>query len=254
MPDRFRKELRDKPFTILDNAALRDPRLSLRARGLLVTCMSLPPDWSFSVRGLATLCKEGKDAVGTALNELEKAGYLRRNQLHGEGGAFGCTEYVFYEEAQPCPENPDTVKPDTAEPDTANPPEQKKEEQRKDIINPPKPPKGRRAYKEHSDYEPEIFDRFWTSYPIGRDKQGAIREWDRLKPNRQLMQTMAAALVEQKKTLSAEDPHDRYPFPYAIRWIRDRRWEDDLTKDTPRAPEARGTKAPAYEQEVSVWP
>lgn len=118
---------------------------------------------------------------------------------------------------------------------------------------PPKPPRGRPA-KAVPDYEPEIFSRFWTAYPIGRDKQGAIREWDRLKPNRQLMQTMAAALAEQKKTLSAEDPHDRYPFPYAIRWIRDRRWEDDLTKDTPRAPKARGTKAPAYEPEVSAWP
>lgn len=128
------------------------------------------------------------------------------------------------------------------------------ENNKKEEQIPPKPPRGRRTAKTAPNYEPEIFGRFWTAYPIGRDKQGAIREWDRLKPNRQLMQTMAAALAEQKKTLSAEDPHDRYPFPYAIRWIRDRRWEDDLTKDTPRAPEARGTKAPAYEPEVSAWP
>ena len=124
------------------------------------------------------------------------------------------------------------------------------ENNKKEEQIPPKPPRGRTA-KAAPDYEPEIFGRFWTAYPIGRDKQGAIREWDRLKPNRQLMQTMAAALAEQKKTLSAEDPHDRYPFPYAIRWIRDRRWEDDLTKDTPRARESgeRSVQSP----EVAQW-
>lgn len=104
------------------------------------------------------------------------------------------------------------------------------ENNKKEEQIPPKPPRGRRAYKEHSDYEPEIFDRFWTAYPIGRDRQGAIREWDRLKPDLQLMHTMAAALEQQKETLSAADPHDRYPFPYAIRWIRDRRWEDNLER------------------------
>lgn len=120
---------------------------------------------------------------------------------------------------------------------------------RKDEHIPLKPPRGRAA-KAAPDYEPEIFSRFWTAYPIGRDKQGAIREWDRLKPSLQLMQTMAAALEKQKSTLSAEDPRDRYPFPYAIRWIRDRRWEDDLDKSarrsTPTPPER-------YEPEVSAW-
>ena len=104
---------------------------------------------------------------------------------------------------------------------------------------PPKPPRGRTA-KAAPDYEPEIFKRFWTAYPIGRDKQGAIREWDRLKPSLQLMQTMAAALEKQKNTLSAEDPRNRYPFPYAIRWLRDRRWEDELEKSTRSAAPAAG--------------
>ena len=246
MPDKFRKELRDKPFTILDNAALRDPRLSLRARGLLVTCMSLPPDWSFSVRGLATLCKEGKDAVGTALSELEKAGYLRRNQLHGEGGAFGCTEYVFYEEAQPCPENPDTVKPDTAEPDTANPPEQKKEEQRKDIIIPQKPPRGRRAAKSAPDHLPEEFDRLWKAYPRGDDKQGAIKEWDRLRPDEATVFAMKAALLMQ---MQSDEWQRGIGIPYFCRWLSHRRWEDERLRTAPGEPAGRSVQSP----EVARW-
>lgn len=128
-----------------------------------------------------------------------------------------------------------------------------KKENKKEEQNPPKPPRGRAA-KAAPDYEPDIFARFWTAYPIGRDKQAAIRAWDKLKPDRQLMQTMDAALKAQKETLTAENPRDRYPFPYAVRWLTGRRWEDDLAKDTPRAPETRGTKAPAYEPEVSAWP
>lgn len=245
MPDRFRKELRDKPFTILDNAALRDPRLSLRARGLLVTCMSLPPDWSFSVRGLATLCKEGKDAVGSALVELEKAGYLRRNQLHGEGGAFGGTEYVFYEEAQPCPENPDTVKPDTAEPDTANPPEQKKELTKDRFNNPPTPHRGRRDPKSAPDHLPDEFARLWKAYPRGDDKQGAIREWDRLRPDEATVFAMKSALLLQ---MQSDEWQRGIGIPYFVRWLSHRRWEDERLRTAPAAEE------PRYEPEVKAWP
>ncbi len=134
MADRFRKVVSEKPFTILDNAALRDSKLSLKARGLLCTCMSLPPDWSFSIRGLASLCREGRDAIATALNELEAAGYLRRNRIQGrtEAGTFGGTEYVFYEAPvgdfkSPWPENPATDEPATGQPYTGNPPLQNKE-------------------------------------------------------------------------------------------------------------------------------
>lgn len=247
MPDRFRKELRDKPFTILDNVALRDPRLSLRARGLLVTCLSLPPDWSFSVRGLAALCKEGKDAVGSALIELEKAGYLRRNQMHGEGGAFGCTEYVFYEEAQPCPENPDTAKPDTAKPDTANPPQQKKEEQKKDIINPPKPPRGRAA-KKAPDHLPEEFVRLWRAYPRGDDKQGAIREWDRLKPDEATIFAMKSALLLQ---MQSDEWQRGIGIPYFCRWLSHRRWEDERIRSGSRA--AAPVQSVEAPPEVAAW-
>lgn len=147
MPDTFRKVLKDKPFTVLDNEALRDPRLSLKARGLLCTCMSLPPDWNFSIRGLASVCKEGRDAIAAALTELERAGYLRRNRIQGrsEDGTFGGTEYVFFEDPQdpedvsapPWPGNPATDEPATDNPSPENPPQQNKEQIKKDKQKPP---------------------------------------------------------------------------------------------------------------------
>lgn len=178
----------------------------------------------------------GQSALISALDALEKLGYLRRSrdQSHLENGKFGGVRYEFFDKPQEITE-PCVDFPYTAEPYTENRAQEIIKQETKKQEIPPKPPRGRAA-KPAPDYEPEIFARFWTAYPIGRDKQGAIREWDRLKPSRQLMQTMAAALAKQKETLSAEDPHDRFPFPYAIRWIRDRRWEDDLEKRPHSAP------------------
>ena len=69
--------------------------------------------------------KEGVDAIGKALKELENAGYIVRRQLRGAGGKISDTEYVIYEQPQQRPQpdtdNPDTGIPDTDLPDTENP-------------------------------------------------------------------------------------------------------------------------------------
>lgn len=81
--------------------------------------LSLPEDWNYTTRGLAAICKEGVDAIGGALRELETAGYIVRHQLRDRQGRISDTEYVIYE--QPQPKNPDTPQPDMASPDTENP-------------------------------------------------------------------------------------------------------------------------------------
>ena len=81
--------------------------------------LSLPEDWNYTTRGLAKICKEGVDAIGGALRELEAAGYIVRHKLRDRQGRISDTEYVIYE--QPQPKNPDTPGPETASPDTENP-------------------------------------------------------------------------------------------------------------------------------------
>ncbi len=100
-------------YTTICNACLRDPRLSLRAKGLLAICLSLPDDWIYSVKGLTNMCKEGRDAVMTVLKELEATGYLERKQLRLANGKMSTTEYIIHE-ISPMSENPTTVKPNTA--------------------------------------------------------------------------------------------------------------------------------------------
>ena len=59
---------------------LRDTRLSLKAIGLFSIILSLPPEWDFSIAGLAAITKDGIATVRAALNELEANGYLTRKR------------------------------------------------------------------------------------------------------------------------------------------------------------------------------
>ena len=114
----FRIE-RTRDYTVMSNHHLRDKALSLKSKGLLSMMLSLPEDWNYTTRGLAKICKEGVDAIGGALRELEAAGYIVRHQLRDRQGRISDTEYVIYE--QPQPKAPDMPQPDTASPDTENP-------------------------------------------------------------------------------------------------------------------------------------
>ena len=114
----FRIE-RTRDYTVMSNHHLRDKALSLKSKGLLSMMLSLPEDWNYTTRGLAKICKEGVDAIGGALRELEAAGYIVRHQTRDRQGRISDTEYVIYE--QPQPKAPDTPQPDTASPDTENP-------------------------------------------------------------------------------------------------------------------------------------
>ena len=67
-------------FTTMLNHHLRNRNLSLKAVGLLSKMLSLPPDWDYSIRGLAMLNTDGIDGIRTAMKELEDEGYVVRVQ------------------------------------------------------------------------------------------------------------------------------------------------------------------------------
>ena len=124
----FRVE-RNKGYTVMSNYHLKDRGLSLKSKGLLSMMLSLPDEWNYTTRGLAAICREGVDSIGATLRELEKAGYIVRNQLRDVKGRITDTEYVIYEQPytalldtdRPDTENPYLDKPDMDSPDTGEP-------------------------------------------------------------------------------------------------------------------------------------
>ena len=108
---------RTKDYTVMSNCHLKDTSLSLKAKGLLSMMLSLPDEWNYNTRGLAAICKEGVDAIGSAIRELEERGYIIRRQLRGANGRITDTEYTIYEH----PQQADPSAPDMPEPDSPHP-------------------------------------------------------------------------------------------------------------------------------------
>src|SRR5689334_5873806 len=94
------KKAERKPYVILDTTALNDARLSFRAKGLHTYLMSKPDAWQVYIAQLEQSSpKEGREAIRSALKELEDAGYLHRTRRRGEKGRMTGWETTVYETA-----------------------------------------------------------------------------------------------------------------------------------------------------------
>lgn len=101
----IRRAPHETSYAVIRNEAIRDKRLSFKARGLLTLLLSMPDDWRVTSRWLAGQGPDGRDAVMSGLRELEAAGYLRRSRHHdGETGQWVHDSVVYETPNQPdCP-------------------------------------------------------------------------------------------------------------------------------------------------------
>lgn len=262
---------KNRDYTTMANHHLRDERLSLRAKGLLSMLLGLPDDWEISIRGLSSIVRDGVASVQTGINELIDAGYIVRQRQHAEDGTFAGFEYIIHERPPytdlPYTENPYTVTPYTENREQLNTKQSNTNQSIPPIVpqveddNPTvsgaaadsslctrepqsaeTPKRKRRATKSAPDYRPDTFARFWAAYPRGEDKQGAIAAWDELKPDDATLQAMSRALVRQK---ASEEWQRGIGIPYAVRWLRRRRWEDEI-KAPAAPPESAGGDLPVW--------
>ena len=258
---------RSSGYTVLPNGILRDTGLSLKTKGLFAIILSLPEDWDYSVAGLATVAGCGRDAIRSALAEMEKSGYLSRSRSHGDGGKFTGIVYTIRDQAEPLSENPTMAEeaplsgfpilaePTLVDPSSENPTQLNKDIQNKDLINPHSPPEGdkpqrkkrQRRPKSEPAWNPERFEAFWNYYPRGEDRLGAVAEWDKLRPDDALIDRMARALSRQ---MASEEWQRGIGIPYACRWLRKRRWEDVPTHLPASGPPAVQV---VQREEVPTW-
>lgn len=247
---------RREGFTVLPNALLRDSRLSLKTKGLFCMMLSLPEDWSYTVSGLSSICGAGRDAVRSALRELEAAEYLIREQQHDRAGKFKGNLYVISEVSaspepganQPLTGFPSTGKPSAGKPLTENPPLQNKDYIYNTPYSPPegdapvttssttslaasaedKPRQRRRSspLRDGPVWQPERFAGFWKLYPVKKGKQAAIRAWDKLQPDDETIAAMGRALLRQIRSEEWRRDGGRY-IPHPSTWINQARWTDE---------------------------
>ena len=80
------KRVYDKSYMVISNHVFEDPNLTLKAKGLFGYLWSRPDDWNFFITELVRHFKGGRDQAMSALDELEKAGYLLRSRVRNELG------------------------------------------------------------------------------------------------------------------------------------------------------------------------
>ena len=111
---------KEKGFVQISNSILSDPNISLKAKTVLAIMLSLPDNWDFSIEGISGKCKESKDCIAKAINELIDAGYVIRTKTRGADGRITKWDYEVFEEPYIVNEqNTNIEKPCNEENDTA---------------------------------------------------------------------------------------------------------------------------------------
>ncbi|MDA2528548.1 DnaD domain protein [Bacillus cereus] len=106
---------KDSNYSVINNTALKDERLSWKAKGILAYALTLPDDWTFHISELARHAKDGEDSLRTGFKELKELGYVKRYPVR-DGNTKKITRWdtEIYETPQrnmPQVENQDVVKP-----------------------------------------------------------------------------------------------------------------------------------------------
>lgn len=91
----FRKHDETKDFSIISNAAWRDPKLSIEARGVLISIIMLPKDWLFNRIWAMREFKIGKKKLDQILRELREAGYMVYVRPKDEQGRMQAGYYLY---------------------------------------------------------------------------------------------------------------------------------------------------------------
>lgn len=215
---------RTSGYTVVQNRAVRDPRLSLEASGLYVRLMSLPDNKPHTFKYVQKVAGCGRDKLRRCFNELEAAGYLVREQKHEEHGKFGTNDYALYDEpispstGFPSTVNPTTAEPSTVEPTTAEPsPENPStKELTKERNKPPISPKGdsRAESKSICQWNEARFLRFWEYYRTvfcasdhsrAGERAAAASAWDKLKPDDEMLAKLSRKLTAIMSTRQWQD-------------------------------------------------
>ena len=236
-----------EPFTVLYKSAIRDTRLSFEMLGFLTYMLDKPPDWEFTISGMAKERGVGLAQVRRLVGLLEKAGYLLREQANDDGGKFAKNVYVLQEKPplsrnqydgeplkSPLAGNADIGETRQREKPLSVSATQSKNVETKAYNNPPySPPKGdgaeprKQRSKTTPTWKPERFEGFWAYYPRGENRMGAVRAWDKLKPDDALIETIGRALQVLKASPAWRDG---VGIPYASTFLNGRRWEDATAK------------------------
>ena len=191
---RMNREQMQGGYTVLPNQILRTREMSYKARYLLAQMLSMSEAWQYTVAGMAKVCGMGRDAVRTAMVELETLGYLARSQSRANG-RFSHNVYIIREvpvevEAAPAEAEPQALpkEDDLAMPAASTAPSTVQESVSSPLADSPLPvstlpenlPLRKNKGKKYQEkkYQDSLPSPIYPIYPYSREKFVGILEWN----------------------------------------------------------------------------
>lgn len=191
---RMNREQMQGGYTVLPNQILRTREMSYKARYLLAQMLSMSEAWQYTVAGMAKVCGMGRDAVRTAMVELETLGYLARSQSRANG-RFSHNVYIIREvpvevEAAPSEAEPQALpkEDDLAMPAASTAPSTVQESFAAPLADSPLPvstlpenlPLRKNKGKKYQEkkYQDSLLSPIYPIYPSSREKFIGILEWN----------------------------------------------------------------------------
>lgn len=221
------------PFAQIANEALRDRRLSFRARGILALVLSHSGEWTATLRWLESQSEvDGRAAIQSALRELTSLGYriVTKERVGEEIRTVVEWRHTVNESISRRTENLTVRIPDGQESGASiehHSSEHHREEHHQELrpaggleseALPVPSPKagsgGREAYRVG-------FDAFWSVYPRKAAKPAARRAFEKALAKASLDQLIRAA--ERYR----DDPNREEAYTaHAATWLNNERWMD----------------------------
>lgn len=228
------REEHNEGFTQVSNAVLRNVNLSWEARGFLCYLLSLPDDWSFSIKGLVKQTGATEHTIKRLVKELQIEGYVVLTRHTNERGKVTKWTWDIYEtgkkvqmskspqvEITRCGESQMVAEPDsgsttcgkTASIQITN----INKELNKQITKENKQQGGVLSEVE------TMFLQFWSIYPKKVDKKGSFRAFKNIPKLKEQFPGIIKALEIQKESDQWTKNHGQF-IPNPTTYIHQERW------------------------------
>jgi hypothetical protein len=205
------KGKRKHDFAIIPNEIAQSKNLTMEEKGMLCFLLSLPENWVLYKKNLYDQMPDGKNAVDRVFKSLQQKGYvLSCRQIDPATNRMVGWNHIVYDSPQL---SQDMDFPISGFPDVGD----FRQSENIDIY------KETNIYKETITYK-YAFEDFWLAYDKKVDKKQTLAVWNKLSDEDRIL---AVEGVGNHKS-----GRDRKYWKDPVRYLRDRRWEDETQNKT----------------------
>lgn len=225
-------------FTQVPNEILNNTELSWGAKGLWAYMAGKPVGWKFTIRLMASQCKDSVTSTTNKLNELLDLGYVKRHIVMTKDGKK--TFYSIFEEPNtgfPNLEKPNLEKPNlenrTLEYSNTNISNKELSNKEKKIVSKETkgiPQNSKNQLKEKGN-EKELweqeFDELWQLYPRKESKADGLKFYLKARKKGVTKEQILAGIQLYKQKIEREHTERQFIIKGG-NWFKGERWDDEI--------------------------